>query len=179
MNLDKLSLIRLTEDYDIKPFDCDDADLNGFLFDDAKAALGELIAITYLLEDVEKTIGYFCISNDKISSEDTRGRTIFQEWRLFKFGNTGFDNLHSFPAVKIGRLAIDNEYKGNGIGRWMLDYLKYSFTNNNKTGCRFITVDAYDKSLGFYDKNNFIYLTNKDKGRSTRLMYFDLSEITP
>ncbi len=31
-----MELIQLTQDYDLKPFDCGDADLNGFLFNDAK-----------------------------------------------------------------------------------------------------------------------------------------------
>lgn len=30
-----MELIKLTADYPIKPFDCGDSDLNGFLFEDA------------------------------------------------------------------------------------------------------------------------------------------------
>ena len=30
-----MELIQLTQDYDLKPFDCGDADLNGFLLNDA------------------------------------------------------------------------------------------------------------------------------------------------
>lgn len=42
----------------IKPFDCGDADLNDFLFDDAKNYLEAMLAVTYLLEDkdTDKTL---------------------------------------------------------------------------------------------------------------------------
>ena len=36
-----MRLIELTSDYEIKPFDCGDAALNGFLRNDAKLFLGE------------------------------------------------------------------------------------------------------------------------------------------
>jgi GNAT superfamily N-acetyltransferase len=77
--------------------------------------------------------------------------------------------------MKIGRLAICKEYKGNKIGTAILDYIKAWFVDNNRTGCKFITVDAYNQSLKFYEKNEFKYLTEEDKNKDTRLMYFDLS----
>ena len=60
----------------------------------------------------------------------------------------------------------------------IIDYTKGTFTNNNKTGCKFITVDAYKKSLPFYEKMGFKYLSNKDKKSDTRLMYFNLQSIS-
>lgn len=46
----------------------------------------------------------------------------------------------------------------------------------NKTGCRFITIDAYNKNnvLSFYQRNDFKFLTEKDKNETTRTMYYDL-----
>ena len=79
--------------------------------------------------------------------------------------------------MKIGRLGVSKEFKGNGVGRFILDYLKILFVTNNRTGCRCLTVDAYDQSLVFYEKNDFNYLTYKDKGKDTRLMYYDLNNI--
>ena len=60
----------------------------------------------------------------------------------------------------------------------ILRYLKNWFRINNKTGCRFLTVDAYAQSLSFYQKNGFKYLTDKDQEKNTRLMYFDLGTIS-
>ena len=47
----------------------------------------------------------------------------------------------------------------------------------NKTGCRFLTVDAYAAAVPFYEKNWFIPLNNEDVDSATRLLYFDLNDI--
>jgi GNAT superfamily N-acetyltransferase len=83
----------------------------------------------------------------------------------------------SYPAVKIGRFAVHKDFAGNGFGSQLLDYIKGWFISNNKTGCQYITVDAYAKSSNFYEKNNFIYFTDEDKNKDTRQMYFSLVEL--
>ena len=47
----------------------------------------------------------------------------------------------------------------------------------NKTDCRFLTVDAYAAAVPFYEKNGFIPLNNEDVDSATRLLYFDLNDI--
>ena len=81
-----------------------------------------------------------------------------------------------YPAVKVGRLAVNEEYAGQGIGRLILDSVKYVFTHGNRTGCRFVTVDALTTATGFYGRNKFRFFTEKDKDDDTRLMYFDLKD---
>ena len=172
MDFSKLNFIRLTQEHAIKPFDCEDSDLNEFLFEDSKNYLKDLFAVTYILEDKDRTIAFFSLLNDKVSFKDTKSRT---SWELFRETITGNTTLGSYPAMKVGRLGVSKEYKGNGVGRFILDYLKILFVSNNRTGCRCITVDAYCQSLAFYKKNDFIYLTTKDENKDTRLMYFDLN----
>ena len=85
-------------------------------------------------------------------------------------------NLELFTAVKVGRLAVSEKYIGQGVGRLMLDSVKFIFTHGNRTGCRFITVDALATATGFYELNKFRFFTEKDKDDDTRLMYFDLKD---
>ncbi len=59
----------------------------------------------------------------------------------------------------------------------MLDFIKSYFVNDNKTGCRFLTVDAYADAVPFYIKNGFAPLNDDDKDDSTRLLYFDLATL--
>lgn len=48
----------------------------------------------------------------------------------------------------------------------------------NKTGCRFLTVDAYAAAVPFYEKNGFIPLNNEDVDSATRLAFIlDLNDI--
>jgi GNAT superfamily N-acetyltransferase len=168
-------LIRLSVDYQIKPFDCGDSDLNEFLQNDSKKYLQELLAVTYLIENDKDTIAFFSLFNDKISIIDTDSKN---QWRkLFRDNMPQGKRFSSYPAMKIGRLGVSNDFKGQGWGTIILDYLKELFISNNRTGCRYITVDAYRESLRFYERNEFSYLTSKDIDSDTRLMYFDLIQL--
>ena len=75
----------------------------------------------------------------------------------------------------------------------MLDFIKSWFIDEeNKTGCRFLIVDAYNKDipLSFYQKNDFQFLFSSEqqeaenlgydvsKSLHTRLMFYDLKKLT-
>jgi predicted GNAT family N-acyltransferase len=170
------SLVRLTAEKIIKPFDCGDQDLNDFLHNDSINHMKDLLSVSYLLESPNNTIAFFSLLNDKIRQEDVEDKTKWNRFRKQLFPNS--KRFISYPAMKIGRLAVCTDFQKGGIGKIILDYLKLLFISNNRTGCRFITVDAYAKSIGFYQKNGFIFLTEKDEGQDTRLMYFDLKTLT-
>ena len=101
--------------------------------------------------------------------------------------------LKSYPAVLIGRLGVAIEFEGKGIGRELMDFIKSWFIDyNNKTGCRFLVVDSYNKEqpIRYYTKNGFKFIFEdevEEKAYSgiitneslyTRLMSFDLIVIT-
>lgn len=69
MALEDYYFIPLKADSEIMPFKCKYDDLNGFLFEDAQKYLTDLMAVTYLLEDLSKgkTVAYFSLMNDKIT----------------------------------------------------------------------------------------------------------------
>ena len=48
---------------------------------------------------------------------------------------------------------------------------------DNKSGCRFITVDAYHDAIPFYQNNDFQHLKREESDTVTRLLYFDLNDI--
>jgi len=168
MSLSGSSLIRLSPDHSILPFDCGDEDLNDYLSSLAKPSYQRLVSVTYLFEKSNKTIAFFSVANDKISLEDIESKTL---WKTFM---PHTKRLKSYPAVKIGRLGVHSDCKTQGIGTAILDYIKELFITNNRTGCKFITVDAYDTSVKFYEKNGFKYFSSKDQNEDTRQMYFDL-----
>lgn len=73
--------------------------------------------------------------------------------------------------------AINQELKGQHIGQFLINFIKSYFLADNKTGCRFLTVDAYAAAIPFYFKQKFVPLTAEDEGAATRLLYFDLNDI--
>ena len=60
------------------------------------------------------------------------------------------------------------------MARELIDLVKLRFSDNNRTGCRFLTVDAHREAIGLYEKCGFSFFTEKDRDDETRLMYFDL-----
>ncbi|MGM9844514.1 MAG: hypothetical protein ACI30S_09865 [Muribaculaceae bacterium] len=80
----------------------------------------------------------------------------------------------SYPAVKIGRLAVNSDCIGEGMGTFIIDSIKYAFTKVLRLGCRFLTVDALGSAIDFYKKNGFDFFTDKDSEEDTRLMFYDL-----
>ena len=133
-------------DTEILPFDCGDTDLNGFLFDDAKNYSKDLIAVTYLIQENDKTIAYFNYRNDKISHTDLDGSIEKFAARVGILLPKEKSHYKSYPAVKIGRLAVHIDYqKGGGYGKKIINFTKGLFTNKNKTGCKFITVECLQR----------------------------------
>lgn len=172
MAIENYDFIPLKVDTKIKPFKCKDSDLNGFLFDDAQKYLTELMAVTYLLEDSpqSKTVAYFSLLNDKITF-DPEQRSI---WNKLSRRVSNPKRRKHYPAVKIGRLAISEEFAGQGLGRDIIRLIKFMFTHGNRTGCRFITVDAYHNAVEFYQRCGFDFISEKDQNDVTRSMFYDL-----
>ena len=179
MNLDDFKFVRLSEEHEIKQFDCGDSDLNDFLFNDAKKYQKVLLTVTYLIESDSETVAFFSLLNDKITYElELKGNKKI--WNSFNRKLPNKKRSYSgYPAMKIARLGVTNNIISKGLGSQILDFLKKWFTNGNRTGCRFFTVDAYNnsKTLNFYLKNDFKFLTD-DESDVTRLMYFNLENIS-
>lgn len=161
MDFSRLSQIQLSSDTIIKPFKCSEEDLNNFLFDDAKRFQKELMTVTYLIEDHELdfTVAYFSLLADKIIFNPEEKSV----WNKLNRSIPNSKRRKSYPALKIGRLAVNEEYAGTGIGTFILDSINYAFTSVKRLGCRFITVDALSSATAFYEKNGFKFFTELDK----------------
>ena len=59
----------------------------------------------------------------------------------------------------------------------LLNFIKSYFLEDNKSGCRFITVDAYHDVIPFYQNNDFQFLRKEEDDFVTRLLYYDLNDI--
>lgn len=161
----------------IGAFDCHDEDLNDFILNEASLYRNALLSVTYVVEDKEsdEVLAYFSLANDKISISDFESKTDFNRFRKHKFVNE--KRLRSYPAIKIGRLAISKSAQHQSIGTYLLEFIEDYFIVDNKSGCRFVTVDAYVDAIPFYIKNNYQFLNNDDEDKRTRVMYFDLASL--
>lgn len=173
-----------------EPFICENQDLNDFFANDAVLYSKRLLGQTYMFclkENPNVIVAAFTLSNDSIRMTNK----LNEENKMMFLQSTELEEKHlrRFPAVLIGRLATHKTFAGLGIGTAVMDFIKSWFRTNNKTGCRFIIVDAYNNpaTIHYYLKNQFKFLIRDEKleakymgigiGRlplHTRLMYFDL-----
>lgn len=169
MKIEHLSL-----EHQVNTFDCGDSDLNDFLQNDAILFFEKRIASTYVLEDNGQIIAYFSLLNDKVSKLDATGSSWKRLKKLFPHSK----HFSSYPAIKIGRLAVDKKYEGKGVGRKLMNRIKEDLRETSKASAfRFLTVDAYLSAVPFYEKNGFKMLLNNDENKHTRAMYFDMLEL--
>ena len=171
---------KLESDEKIESFDCGDSDLNDFIMNESGPYRQAMLAITYAFEapddkNHEHIAAYFSLANDRISLGDFPNKTEFNRFRKNLFVNS--KRMKSYPAAKICRLGVSQKLKGQQIGTFIIRAIKSYFLTDNKTGCRFITVDAYSAAVPFYLKQKFVSLTDDDEGSDTRLLYFDLKDI--
>lgn len=153
----------------IKSFQCSQKDLKDFLIEDAMQNQEKGISVTYLFFLKENLLGYISVLTDNLNlNADLKGYFRQKEDIHYK----------SLPALKIGRLAVDDRHVGSGIGTEMVYFSIYLAEQiyGRYCGCRFITLDAKrdqgNDTTHFYKKRGFKVLKERQKGSVP--MYLDL-----
>jgi GNAT superfamily N-acetyltransferase len=141
-------------------FNCGNDDLNDYFHNEALLHKQELLTQTYCLQrsdfpDITFAILHVC--NDSVHLEQYKRFVVLPREK---------QHLH-MPAVKLTRLGVSKDYQRKNIGSKALNMLKEFFTNDNRTGCRLITVDAYNTPsvLKFYESNFFTLFSDTEKDR--------------
>lgn len=177
MDKSNIQVRRLGGSDTVTHFDCGDEDLNDFITTDALLYYKVRLATSYILEDNSNgaVIGYFSLAHDRISLTDFPSNSAYNRFRKQFFARGKM--FKSYPAIKICRLATSKDYQGEGIGAMIVNMIIASYKNDNKAGCRFVTVDAYAQAVPFYLKQGFLPLSKEDEDSPTRLLYFDLESM--
>ncbi|MDE6018084.1 MAG: GNAT family N-acetyltransferase [Muribaculaceae bacterium] len=172
-----------------KPFSCGDSDLDDFFLNDALAYEKDLMGKTYcwvINDDITKVVGFVTLANAGIQTTHMQNNPKRHLHKNISYNKQG----RTYPAVLIGRIAVAKEFQGKEyrIGTQMMDFVKDWFiAEDNKTGCRFVLVDAVNsnRTLQYYERNGFkplfpriedekdFYHINGDDLK-TRMYYFDL-----
>lgn len=175
-----LGVRRLQENDKIDKFDCGDSDLNDFILNEAAPYRESLLAVSYVLEEKdhpESPLAFVSVANDKVTLGDFGNKTEFNRFRKEQ-GFPQSKRLKSYPAIKLCRLGVSAKYKNLHLGSFLIDFMRGYFTSDNKSGCRFMTVDAYVNAIPFYQKNGFKCLDEVNEGDPhTRLLFCDLRRI--
>ena len=190
--IDDSEMVRLSSDLleYCMPFSCGAPDLDEFFYKDSMAYEKDLMGKTYcwlLKEDDRRIIGFVTLANAGIQTTHLQNNSKRHLHKNIAYNKQG----RTYPAVLIGRIAVAKEFQGKEyrIGTQIMDLIKDWFiTDDNKTGCRFILVDAVNTSmtLAYYERNGFkplfrriedekfFYNISEKDDLKTRMYYFDL-----
>lgn len=165
-------LLDYSPGYKLGDFNCGIKDYNDFLINEAPIYIEQNISRVKLLINKQSAdvIAYMTLSSDSfiLDQEEKKKENI----------DVPFSSV---PALKIGKLAVSNNYKDSPYGSYML-WIALGFLaqiNEIGVGCRFLVIDAdvlhNPDTPRFYEKNGFVYNEKQNKGRSKNLsMRYDV-----
>jgi len=138
-------------------FSCGKDLLDNYFWTQVKQDVKRKLSACFVLIDNEtdKISGYYTLSSNSIS-KDLIPETVKK--KLPK-------SYLSIPAILLGRLAIDKNFQGKGIGKLLLiDSLKRCYDTSESIGAFAVIVDPFDEEAErFYEKYGFIKLPDSGK----------------
>jgi GNAT superfamily N-acetyltransferase len=135
--------------HDRKSFDCGVEPLDQYIRERAAADVRKKAAVCYVVtpdDDSSAILGYYTLSSLSVRLS---GLPDAQRRRLPKYPNV--------PATLIGRLAVGLDYRGQGLGEFLLlDALRRALHTSDVIGSALVVVDAKDEqAAGFYLQYGF------------------------
>ena len=143
---------RLTRQHECGDFDCGAGDLNVFLRKYARQNARKGISQTFVsvLPNDRRVLGYYSLSCGSVSFEN--------------LPKDAPGNLPAYPVpvAHLGRLAVDRQWQGRGLGEHLLlDALARSANVANEMGVHAVEVRALDEDArAFYLKYQFTSLVD-------------------
>jgi ribosomal protein S18 acetylase RimI-like enzyme len=157
--------------------DADFQPLKSYLKNEAKLHQAQGLARTYGLfylgaDNPRKVLGYMTLVCGEIAAANAPEAQHLSGGGLYRYPQ--------FPAVKLARLAVDSSQKGHGWGTIFVDMAVGISRNEiaSRVGCRFLVVDAKQKSVAFYRKAGFTLLdTDANRERPEPVVFVDLLKV--
>lgn len=164
INLDKIDVRKLTLEDDTGSFNCGQKDLDEYIWYQAKDQQLEGAAVIYLAWFEAQITGFLSLNMSSIKTEHVA--------KEHKPEHTPY--LY-FPSLMIGRLAIDERFSKQGIGRLLCQRaISTSIRLRKEVGCQFVILNAKKDSIKFYERCGFSLGKNQPPERDEPFMYFKL-----
>lgn len=148
----------------IPQFDCGDNEMNRFFKDECYQEQQWGLNRTYVLYYRGELSAFCSICADRISLNSAERE---EEQTLPR---------NSVPAVKIARLGRDIRFKDFKFGRMLMEYIQFIILkmSREQLGIRFITLDAYEDRVSYYESLQFKENAQQDKRKETVSMRLDI-----
>lgn len=147
---------RLSTHHNREVFESTDPELDAYFRHIARQDVRRRLSSVYVMDDADTELvaGYYTLSAssvpaDRLPEDITRSLPHYQE----------------FPAILIGRFAIDHRYQGMGRGGELLAAaLRVALEITNTVGAAFVLVDAKNEIVQrFYERYTFALLAGDDR----------------
>jgi GNAT superfamily N-acetyltransferase len=149
----KLFWERLDTRHDRASFDSGTPELDYYLKNQAGQDIRRnLTSICVLIEDSRRIIGYYAISQASLTVDEFPDNV-----------SKKLPPKRNVPCTLLGRLAVDQHYRGQGYGRALLFHaLKKAAMISLDVASYAVIVDAKDmKAKEFYKQHGFLELKNQ------------------
>jgi GNAT superfamily N-acetyltransferase len=155
---------RLTLRDDVGSFDCGDSDLNEYIWYQALDEQNAGAGVVYLAWQNQDLVGFVSLAMSSLQVKLVDGER--------RPGSTPYTY---FPALMMGRLAVDRRRQRLGFGTDLCRFtIAKAMELREVTGCQFVIVNAKQTSIPFYLKNGFQLGLDQPKDRREPFMYFKL-----
>ncbi|OGT07150.1 MAG: hypothetical protein A2103_02415 [Gammaproteobacteria bacterium GWF2_41_13] len=148
-NLSQYNIQLLTKQHNRQKFSCGVESLNRYLQQQASQDIKRYLSTTFVLTQQKsaEVIGYYTLSSLAIDAGEFSENIVR---RLPKYP--------LFPAILIGRLAIDERFHGNRLGELLIvDALRRSVKSSQEVAAMVVLVEAKnEKAARFYRRYGFI-----------------------
>jgi len=138
-------------------FSCGKEMLDVYIHKQANQDIKRKLSTCFVINEKETNLikGYYTLSNNSIPLKLVPNQIRKKLPRSYQ----------SIPTTLLGRLAIDNKFQGQGIGKLILvDALKRSYEISKTIGSFAVIVDPIDQDAeNFYEKYGFIKLPDSGK----------------
>ena len=153
--------VPLSPAHDVSRFDCGKGPLNDWLVRYAQSSEGKT-ARCFVACTGNRVVGYYCSSAGSVEREKIP--------RKYRHGTPQF-----VPVVIVGRLAVDKEYQGRGLGQALLkDALRRILAASKEVGARAVLVHAIDDEIvPFYANFGFLQFPS-----DARTLFLPLETVT-
>ena len=143
-----MQVLPLAGNHDRQKFDCGRQELNDWLRQIARQHQDKGLSKTFVAtreEAPDRICGY-----DALTLAELENRHLPDRWRK--------KLPRRIPGVRLGRLAIDREYQGKGLGELLLvDALNRARRIYAEAGAVGLFVDAIDeRAAGYYERFGFV-----------------------
>jgi len=149
VDFDKIEPRRLEFDDDVSDFNCaheDDLGCNDFIHNEneAKQYQKGRHGITYLFLYEGKMVGYVTLAMSSILAKRLNEK------------DRGVVRLNFYPCLLIGRLAVANEMRHQGIGEYLANWSTgVALEMSARIGCRYVALETSESKADFYSRCGF------------------------